>query len=157
MDAQRQSNPSTFISTETLKIKNKTKSITVDEAIEAIGSGTFQRRILFSTGLCFAADSMEVMMLAFLSPILKDEWDLSYGQSAGIASVVFAGALMGTLILGALGDLYGRRPSYLIAASIVTVFGFGTAFVNSYGFLLVMRFFVGFGVGGLIVVSIYIH
>ena len=128
--------------------KEELKAISVDEAIEAIGAGPFQKRILFSTGLCFAADSMEVMMLAFLSPILKDEWDLTYGQSAGIASVVFAGSLVGTLIFGAYADLYGRRPSYLIAVTVVTVFGFGTAFVNSYEFLLCTRFFVGFGVGG---------
>lgn len=128
--------------------KEEIKEISVDEAIEAIGAGKFQKRILISTGLCFAADSMEIMMLAFLSPILKDEWDLTYGQSAGIASVVFAGSLVGTLVLGALADLYGRRPSYLIAVTIVTIFGFGTAFANSYESLLCMRFFVGFGVGG---------
>jgi MFS family permease len=56
---------------------------------------------------------------------------------------------MGSLTLGPLGDSVGRRPVFTLAASIISVFGLLTALANSYASLLLMRFLVGFGVGGL--------
>jgi len=118
---------------------------------ERLGHGPFQRRILVAAGLCFAADSMEVLLLSFLAVVLRVRWDLSEEQAASITSSVFAGALLGTLILGPLGDYVGRKPVFSITAAIITIFGFATGFANNFASLLVCRFLVGFGVGGLTV------
>lgn len=92
-----------------------------------------------------------MLLLTFLSPILKNEWDLTSQQSAGIVSAVFAGAMIGTLLLGSMGDIYGRRPVYLLSASCVAFFGFATCLATNYQTLVGIRFCVGFGVGGLVV------
>ena len=131
--------------------------ISVEKALDLVGCGNFQYRVLVAAGLCFAADSLEVLLLTFLSPILKIEWDLTSSQSAGIVSAVFAGAMIGTLLLGSMGDIYGRRPVYLLSASCVAFFGFATCLATDYQSLVAMRFFVGFGVGGLVVVSTYAY
>ena len=70
----------------------------IDDAIELIGCGRFQHRILAAAGFCFMADSMEIMLLSFLSTILKEEWGLSSTEAASITSCVFAGAILGTLV-----------------------------------------------------------
>jgi MFS family permease len=111
--------------------------------------GIFQRRILWAAGLCFAADSMEILLLSFLTVVLRQDWQLTETQTSTITFSVFAGALMGSLTLGPLGDSVGRRPVFTLAASIISVFGLLTALANSYASLLLMRFLVGFGVGGL--------
>ena len=61
------------------------------------------------------------------------------------------GELIGALILGKMADKYGRRPVFLFAAVTICVSGIATAFANDYISLLLFRFGVGFGVGGLTV------
>mmetsp|Transcript_2401 Transcript_2401/g.3759 ORF Transcript_2401/g.3759 Transcript_2401/m.3759 type:complete len:492 (-) Transcript_2401:131-1606(-) len=125
--------------------------ITIDRAIDKLGTGRFQHRILFAAGLCFAADAMEVMLLAYLSLVLEEEWGLSGTQTATITACVFAGAMTGTLILGPLGDKVGRRPVFLLAGTIITVFGVLTSFVTNFVGMVLVRFCVGLGIGGLTV------
>jgi len=52
---------------------NDEQIISVDDAIEAIGCGKFQLRILLAAGLCFSADGILMLLLSFLSPLLMDE------------------------------------------------------------------------------------
>lgn len=94
---------------------------------------------------------MEVLLLSFLSIVLQQEWDLSEDETAFITSILFAGALIGTSILGPLADAWGRRPVFLLAATMIAMFGVGTSLVNNYEQLLIVMFIIGFGVGGLTV------
>lgn len=121
------------------------------EHAELLGNGCFQHRILVAAGLCFAADSMEILLLSFLTVILQSQWDMTEAQTNSIVSCVFLGALVGTLTLGKLGDRIGRKPVFTITAAIICVFGFLTAACTTYTHLLLCRFAVGFGVGGLVV------
>lgn len=125
--------------------------LSIDDAIERLGMGKFQHRILWAAGLCFAADSMEILLLSFLAVVWQAEFHLTDTQTSTISFSVFMGALVGSLILGTLGDIIGRRPVFSLAACIISVFGLCTALANSYSALLAVRFFVGFGVGGLTV------
>jgi len=125
--------------------------VTIDDAIERIGIGRFQYQVLVAAGLCFMADSMEVLLLSFLSIVLKHDWNLSVGEMNTIISIVFAGALVGTLLLGKAGDYYGRKPIFVITALVISLAGVATAFCQTYVQLLVARFIVGMGVGGLTV------
>ena len=99
--------------------------------LERLGNGPFQRRILIAAGLCFAADSMEILLLSFLTVILQAEWDMTEAQTNSIISSVFVGALVGTLTLGSLGDRIGRKPVFTATAAIICVFGFLTAICNT--------------------------
>lgn len=129
-------------------------SISIDEAVDRIGTGPFQHRLLFATGVCFMADSMEIMLLSFLSLWIKRNWDLGEDTDikvASITSVMFFGAMIGTSILGPLGDKYGRKPAMSISAFIISFFGILTAFCDSIIPLILVRFVVGFGIGGLTV------
>jgi hypothetical protein len=123
-------------------------AINMDQAIELVGNGPFQTRILIAAGLCFASDSMEVLLLSFLAVVLQAEWGLTDGQTDAITSSVFVGAMLGTLTLGPLGDKLGRKPVFTATAAIISLFGFLTAAATNYPALLMIRFLVGFGVGG---------
>ena len=104
---------------------------------------------LLTVGLVFMTDAMEVSVLSFLAVILKKEWGLSATQAATLTALVFAGEFAGTLLWGRVGDKYGRRPVFLAAAAIICVAGVGTALVTDFNSILVMRFLVGVGVGGM--------
>jgi MFS family permease len=123
----------------------------IEDAIDRLGMGRFQNLIVLSCGLCFAADAMEILLLSFLAVILQAEWGLSEGQVDSIISVVFAGAMLGTLLLSSLGDWWGRRPVFALTAALISIFGVATAFCTTYQQVILVRFLVGFGVGGLTV------
>ena len=125
--------------------------MTVDEAIELLGMGRFQWLVLTAAGLCFAADAMQVLLLSFLCEVLRVEWGLTKDESASITSVLFFGAMIGTLILGPLADKKGRKPVFLVSATTISFFGMSVGFVGSYWHLLVLISMVGVGVGGLTV------
>ena len=56
-------------------------TFTVSQAVNALGFGRFQIILSFLTGLCWMADSMEVMILSILSPALQCEWGIGqYSQ-----------------------------------------------------------------------------
>lgn len=142
----------------------KEKIISIDDAIELLGIGRFQYQILIASGLLMAADSIETVLLSYLSKVfnkneflnndgLMDDREYEYEtlNPNSITSIVFPGAILGALVLGSLGDLIGRRKVFCMTASIIAIFGVGTAVVNSYEWLLAARFMVGFGVGGVTV------
>lgn len=135
----------------TLPPESKSNMITIDAAVERLGYGRFQLKVMLAAGLSFAADAMEVMALSFLSIVLQSQWNLSSRQTAILTSIVFLGQFLGTLTLGPLGDKIGRKPVFLLSASIIAIFGLATAVCNSYIALVLTRMFVGFGVGGLVV------
>jgi MFS family permease len=123
----------------------------MEAAIELVGMGKFQYVILVASGMCFASDAMQVILLSFLTIVLKGEWNLSGGAAASIASCLFAGSLVGTLVLGPLADSVGRRPIFLVSAAVISVAGFCTASAPNLVTLMACIFIVGFGVGGLTV------
>jgi len=49
---------------------------TVDHAIEVLGFGRFQWKLLFLTGAIWAADAMEIMFISFIIPLLREYWSL---------------------------------------------------------------------------------
>jgi len=141
-------------STNILSYQNGKAAVTllsIDDAIERLGYGRFQVRVMIAAGLCFAADAMEVLLLTFLAVVLQAEWDLSSQETAFLTGTVFIGATFGTLILGPLGDQVGRRPIFILAALLISVFGVATAFCDDLFSLCLTRMVVGFGIGGLTV------
>jgi MFS family permease len=126
------------------------ETISIDEAVERLSFGRFHRQILCASGLCYAADGMQVILLTFLAPVLQDEWNLSRSQAAGITSALFAGSLFGALVWGPCADRMGRRPVFLLATAVICVSSSGTSLLaDRYGKVIATIFGVGFGVGGL--------
>jgi len=74
--------------------------LSIDDAVDAIQFGKFQKVMVIAVGLCFMSDAMEVVLLGFLSATLKFEWDLSSTQAAAISASVFLGEVAGSIVLG---------------------------------------------------------
>jgi MFS family permease len=148
-DEQHQKINDSRLTTEGNEHEDDALLISIDEAIERLGMGKFQYMILFASGLCFAADAMQVILMSFLALVLQNEWGLNKSETASVTSLLFAGAMFGTLVLGPLADRLGRRPVFLIAAFIISVFGFLTSLATNSWVLMVTVLGIGFGVGGL--------
>jgi hypothetical protein len=62
----------------------------VNEAIERLGFGPFQALLLFLCGCVYIADSMEIMLLSFLSRTLTCEWLLAEWQGTSLSTGTIA-------------------------------------------------------------------
>ncbi|CAH8381534.1 unnamed protein product [Eruca vesicaria subsp. sativa] len=124
------------------------RSFTVDEALVEMGFGRFQLYVLAYAGMGMVAEAMEMMLLSFVGPAVQSFWNLSSREESLITSVVFAGMLIGAYSWGIVADKHGRRKGFIITAVVTFVAGFLSAFAPNYMWLIVLRCFVGLGLGG---------
>jgi putative MFS transporter len=121
---------------------------TIEDAIEEIGVGRFQYKLLLICGAGWAADAMEVIIIAFVIPAVIREWSLSAGQAGFIGTAIFIGMLVGAWFWGTITDYVGRKLGFQLTVLVDSVFGFLSALSPSYVWLVLFRALTGFGVGG---------
>ena len=71
-------------------------TFTVTQAVNNIGFGKFQIVLSFIVGLCWMADSMEMMILSILPLALQCEWGINNYKQALLTTVVFIGEIADT-------------------------------------------------------------
>ncbi|RKP39013.1 phosphate transporter [Dimargaris cristalligena] len=129
------------------------------EEIETIKFGWTQIRACLIAGSGFFTDAYDLFiinqassMMAYVyygESTLPKDWDL------GVKVATQVGTMFGQLVFGWLGDHYGRQRIYGIELMIIIIGTIGSALSASavHGFsvlttLVIMRFIVGFGIGG---------
>lgn len=124
------------------------QTLTVQEAIDRVGFGRFQRRLLLVCGVTWAADAAEVLLLAFALPAISADFGLSRATGGLLVTSTFLGMLVGAWFWGLVADRVGRRAGFQLTVLIFAVFGTLSAFAPNAGTLLVLRALTGFGLGG---------
>lgn len=119
----------------------------LQEAIDAVGFGRFQRRLLLICGAAWAADAAEVLLLGFALPQITDELGLSSAQASLSVTATFLGMLVGAWVAGPIGDRVGRRTTFQAAVIVSSVFGGLTALSPDGWWLAGLRTVTGFGLG----------
>lgn len=122
--------------------------ISIEDAIDEVGFGPFQIKLMIVCGLGWAADAMEVLLIAFVLPAVGKEWGLTPAQMGFLGTAIFLGMLAGALVWGRLSDLIGRKIGFMSTVAIDSVFGLLSAFSPSFMWLVILRALTGFGVGG---------
>ncbi len=124
------------------------RRLSVEEAIERVGFGRFQRRLLWICGAGWAADAMEVLLISFALPAIRKEWGLTTAQAGLLGTAIFLGMLGGAWFWGTVSDRLGRKLGFVLTILIDSGFGLASAFSPNFHTLLVLRALTGFGVGG---------
>lgn len=135
-------------SSSTSPLLPSSSTFSVDTAIDGLGTGRFQYLLLFLAGLCWTAESMEMLILSFIKQPLQCEWSITDPQAALITTSVALGMTIGATCWGLFADQYGRRAGFIVSTLFTFVFGILSAFSLSYEMLVVARGLVGIGIGG---------
>jgi MFS transporter, putative metabolite:H+ symporter len=92
-------------------------------------------------------DFFDFFLIAFVMSAIGPEWHLTYGQGALILYGAGVGAIVGSLVSGSLGDVFGRKALAVIGTFICAVCAgsIGLLPQDAWIGLAVLRFLVGFG------------
>ncbi|MHA6259888.1 MFS transporter [Sporosarcina sp. CAU 1771] len=93
-------------------------------------------------------DAMDVGILSFVIAAIAVEWNLTSTQMGWIGSVNSIGMAFGALGFGLLADRIGRKNVFMITLVLFSVASGLSAFTMSLTAFLILRFFVGAGLGG---------
>jgi putative MFS transporter len=122
--------------------------ISIDEALDRAGTGSFQRRLLGIFGLVWTADAMQVLAVGFTAASIAATFRLTVPQALPTGTLFFLGMLIGAYGFGRLADKVGRRRVLILTVACDAVFGVLSIFAPSFAILLVLRFLTGIAVGG---------
>ncbi|KAF7217989.1 solute carrier family 22 member 7-like [Nothobranchius furzeri] len=90
-------------------------------------------------------------------PTITSEWDLVCERKSvnrATTTIFFMGVMIGAAIFGYFSDRFGRKITLLVSYVATAIFGFASAFSLSFPMFAAMRFFTGFGISGISIVSI---
>jgi putative MFS transporter len=97
-------------------------------------------------------DVMKAATLGFVTPGMRAEYGLGFAAVAVLPLSGLTGTTVGSLIWGALADIYGRRASILLAAILFV----GTSICGampSFSWNILMCFMMGLAAGGMLPVA----
>lgn len=107
-----------------------------------------QRKLLFSAGLSWMFDAMDVGMISFVVAALASEWALSSQQVGILTSTTSIGMAFGAAMAGFLADKYGRKSILLWTLLIFSIASGLSALATGFIMLCIFRFIAGLGLGG---------
>ncbi len=117
--------------------------------------GSAQRKFLWIAALAYACDMMDNVIFSFVSPVLISDYGLSLERLSQVNSLFFIGMFLGGLFGGWYADRRGRKKCLLLCLGIFSAASIMNAcWMPEFIVLLeISRFFTGFGILGMTVIS----
>ncbi|HEY1257942.1 MAG TPA: MFS transporter [Stellaceae bacterium] len=102
--------------------------------------------------LVYVLDFFDFFLIAFIMAVIGPRWHLTYGHAALVLYGSGIGAILGSLIWGALADRFGRKMQTVTGTLICGLAGGAIGFLpdGAYVPLAVLRILVGFGLAAAI-------
>ena len=110
----------------------------------------FNRRhgkLLVGSGIGWALDAMDVGLLSFIMAAVVKHGFATQGEAAWMASIGFVGMAIGATFGGFVADRIGRRQVFALTLVIYGLATGASALAMSAAMLMVLRFFIGLGLG----------
>src|SRR2546422_5412384 len=126
------------------------RSINVAEVVSEAEIGRLQVLVLAVCALVTILDGFDLQAIAFTGPVIAQQWGIEATALGVIFSSALVGMTLGALLIGMLGDHFGRKVAVGLSVATFGLFTLATARAESYNELLLCRFLTGLGVGGAI-------
>jgi benzoate transport len=107
------------------------------------------RVIAITIALC-ALDGFDVLAISFASPGIAREWGINRGALGVVLSMELFGMGIGSILLGGVADMFGRRYTVLGCLLVMTLGMTMATTAHSVIDLSVWRLITGLGIGGML-------
>jgi AAHS family 4-hydroxybenzoate transporter-like MFS transporter len=125
-------------------------AIEVSRLLDERGFGRFQIRMLIWTIILGMIDGYDIGAIAFAAPHLVRDWHLQASDLKWVLTASNIGVLFGSQLMGFVGDRYGRKTALIVSNLVFGVLTFAAAYSTDLTQMFWLRFFAGFGIGGVI-------
>ena len=120
----------------------------IEKRLEARRCSRFALGILLLAGFGWVSDGAEGIVLSYMLPTLEDTWKLTHAQMGLMSTVVSFGQAMGAAFWGALADVHGRRPIFLLSLGLTSLSGAASCAATGFVSYCALRLLTGFAIGG---------
>ena len=107
-----------------------------------------RNKLLGVAGIGWLFDALDVGILSFVIAALAKDWNLTTAQMGWIGSVNSIGMAVGAFVFGIFADRIGRKSVFIWTLVIFSLASGLSAFASTLTIFIVLRFFVGMGLGG---------
>ena len=107
-----------------------------------------RKKLLGVAGTGWMFDAMDVGILSFVIAAIGVQWGLDPTEKGWIASVNSIGMAVGAIFFGILADKVGRKQIFMWTLILFSVCSGLSAFATSLTVFMILRFFIGMGLGG---------
>ena len=111
-------------------------------------SGISRNKLLVISGTGWMFDAMDVGILSFVIAAIAVEWQLTTTEMGWIGSMNSIGMAVGAFGFGLLADRIGRKNVFMMTLVLFSLASGLSAFTTTLTVFLILRFFVGAGLGG---------
>ncbi|XP_065060098.1 synaptic vesicle 2-related protein-like [Rhopilema esculentum] len=115
----------------------------INSQLEAIGFGKFQIMAIFVMGYRLFCYGSTNSLLAILEPYLRKNWHLSYWTSTWLVLPEVLSSIPGSILLGRLADIYGRRKILILVLILNSYFSALYSFSTNLYLMGIIRGFIG--------------
>ena len=124
------------------------RQITVSEVFQTSGFTSYQLLVCCLCFLVMLLDGFDLFVIGVALPRMAHFLNVKPGALGLALSAGQFGPLVGSIVLGMLGDRWGRKWMLLLSALFFGFFSVMTAYITSPGQLALYRFLAGLGLGG---------
>ena len=125
-----------------------TAPVSVGDLIDSSPIGSLQWRTVALCALVAIIDGFDTQAIAFVAPILTDQFDIADAAMGTVFSAALFGLMLGAFGFSALSDRVGRKPVIILSCAIMGSFALLTATATTANEFIAYRFLTGLGLGG---------
>jgi putative MFS transporter len=122
-------------------------SVNAGARLDRLPVSAFHKRVFRLIGLGMFFDGFDIYIAASVLGATVRSGFSTLPQNAAFVSLTFLGMVVGSLLTGFIGDRFGRRFTYQINLALFGVAAVLAAFAPNMTVLIVLRFFMGVGLG----------
>jgi AAHS family 4-hydroxybenzoate transporter-like MFS transporter len=129
------------------------RTVDVAALLDARRLTAFNYRLIILSWLITVFDGLDLMMISFTAPYMRDQLHLTKGMLGTLFSTGTAGQILGGFLFCYIADRIGRRPTVIATAFLFGVLTIATAAAQNFEQLLALRFFDGLAIGGMLPIA----